>query len=381
MSSVAAEPSQPLRLRVGMYDPDAVNPYGREVARLLAEHGEHQVRIVVPVDTEWLPASSNVLAVRALPANRRLGTRAVLSRPRQLLRELHGCVRAFFNHVRSDVSVVIWTRSVVDSAFWCVMATVTRRVVVVEHNPGAERPRQGPSVRLRAALFGRAAVVVTHSAALREVSMSAGARRCVRVAPHPPFVGWARDHPSVHSPAGDRTILFLGSLRPDKGGPEGLRAFVAGLAGLVPGVVLEVCGKGRLPQSIVDAARAAAVSVRDSTSDDYVPDAAVADALARAGVLIAPYTAATTSGTVALALSVGLRVAAQSSGELASMLERVGLETCDAASLPKQAMNVLTAARDRRVESLDDGEYAAAIRRWDVESSNAWDDVLTRARG
>ena len=53
-------------MRIRMYDPDGINPYGREVAVSLSELG-HDVVGWIPRGTEWLPR--NVRWHVVLPAH------------------------------------------------------------------------------------------------------------------------------------------------------------------------------------------------------------------------------------------------------------------------------------------------------------------------
>jgi hypothetical protein len=52
-------------MRITVYDTDGDNPYGREVAMLVAGHAD--VKTILPVDVGWLP--EKLRHRRILPAN------------------------------------------------------------------------------------------------------------------------------------------------------------------------------------------------------------------------------------------------------------------------------------------------------------------------
>jgi glycosyltransferase involved in cell wall biosynthesis len=82
------------------------------------------------------------------------------------------------------------------------------------------------------------------------------------------------------------------------------------------GVTLVVCGK-RPPVS--------GPRIEDRTSREFVPDGVLAETLLSCDALLAPYTGATQSGTVALAVTAGLRVVGYDSGAIAELAGRAGL--------------------------------------------------------
>lgn len=284
--------------RVVVYDPDGVNPYGRELAAQLAAAG-HRVTAVIPGDAEWRPAGVDVRAV--LPYNR-MGAGSVARQAVRLLRGLLVMRRPATQYV------VVWTRTRWEEALFALLAR-TRRVIVIVHNPGA-RDTGGRGLR------ARASTLVVHSP-----SLVTGVGGPVAVCAHPLYVNWlawAAPGPRPERTDGRLRLLLLGHRRADKGF-DLLPAVFAALPGDVRDrVEVVVCGKGAPPEGL-------GVRVEDRTSRDFVPDRDVAAALVSCDALLAPYTGATQSGTVALAVTAGLPVLGFASGAIAELAGDDGL--------------------------------------------------------
>ena len=281
--------------RVVVYDPDGVNPYGRELAAQLAAAG-HAVTAVVPADAGWRPPGVRTLAV--LPGNRAAG------KATQALRMLRGLLTVAVLAARPAQWVVAWTRPPYDTVPLALVARL-RRVHVVLHNPG---PRDTLHPRLRRA----AATVVVHSPRL--AAGVPGAAVCA----HPLYTHWLRTYAATPPPHDTLRLLLLGAARPDKG-EDVLPALVAALPAEVrERVELVVCGKRAAPRGL-------GVRVDDRTSPEFVPDAVLAATLLSCDALLAPYTGATQSGTAALAVTAGLPVVGYDSGAVAELAGAAGL--------------------------------------------------------
>lgn len=267
------------RSRVVVYDPDGVNPYGRELAAQLA--ARYDVTVVIAGDAEWRPRGVRVLPV--LPYSRGAAVAA------QALRLVRGWLVVLWLALGRAQWVVVWSRR--DSLVLALAARL-RRVHVVLHNPG---PRDTLPARLRRA----ATTLVVHAPSLAVE----GAAVCA----HPLYTHWLADHRVDVPPHEGVRLLLLGAARPDKGD---------GVPGLPDGVTLVVCGK-RPPVS--------GPNVEDRTSREFVPDAVLAETLLSCDALLAPYTGATQSGTVALAVTAGLPVVGYDSGAVADLAGRNGL--------------------------------------------------------
>jgi glycosyltransferase involved in cell wall biosynthesis len=297
-----------------VYDPDGLNPYGRELAVLLGG------RALTAHDAEWLPPGTRNL----LPANR--------SRPGRLLqaaRLLHGLLVCLGAALRRETVVVVLTRSVLDEMGLALVALLGR-VVLVVHDPV---PKQPPPTarRLSYGLLLRAARTrVTHSADL--AAQVPGGARVVR---HLPYAAWCAALSAYSAGAGG--LLALGQLRPDKG----MDRLAAALRG-VPRTSLVVCGKGPLDPAL-RAALAEVADVDDRAGDGFAPDAEVARALRETRVLVAPYRQVSQSGTAALAATAGLAVVAYDSGAVGTLPGVVTVPDGDAAAFAAAVTAALAA--------------------------------------
>ncbi len=300
--------------RVVVYDPNGINPYGTELACLLAETG-FEVRAFAARDVEWKPA---VLCVRAvLPAS--AGGRGRIS---QSFDWVMGPMRAawaawWFGRVL----VLVWTRGAWDEWLFSQLARFVPTLVLL-HNPAGRERLSSSRATSRARLLARATPVV-HSELLLD-HLPPEQRPRYRAVQHLPYVRWrgwvgsCRTSPPPGSPLSPTRILLLGAPRPDKG--------LAGLPDLIAGLDpqefrVAVAGKGDLRAWLgASLDQPGGPGVADLTSTSFLTAAELASCLDAADVLIAPYSAATQSGTVALALTWGLGVVAYGSGGLGDLL-------------------------------------------------------------
>ena len=320
-------------MRVLVYDVDGLNPYGRELAVLLAAHGV-EARALTTVDAEWAPPGTR----RVLPANRSRPGRA-----RQLAALLRGLWLTFVALRSGAVVVVVLTRGVLDETLLALL-TFAGRVVLVVHDPVPKQRRSAARRWSYRTLTRRAAGRVAHSAAL--AALVAGPTSVCR---HLPYRAWCADHDAVAPGAGD-TLLVLGHLRPDKG----LDRLPAALAG-VPGTRVVVCGKGPLDPAL-RAALAEVAAVDDRSAEGFASDTDVAAALRAADVLVAPYRAVSQSGSVAMAVSAGLRVVAYDTGALATLPGVTTVPDGDAAAFAAAVTTALRAGPN----DVDVNAWAAA---------------------
>jgi glycosyltransferase involved in cell wall biosynthesis len=140
----------------------------------------------------------------------------------------------------------------------------------------------------------------------------------VEVVAHPSYVRWRERFVApvtAAAPAVER-VLVLGALRADKGRDD----VPAVVAHLPAGTEVVVVGRTAPPPTWAAAADAAQVSLRVVGGSGPVPDEVLGRELAAGGVLLAPYTGATQSGTVVLALTCGIPVLAYAAGELPALL-------------------------------------------------------------
>ncbi|MBT0769465.1 glycosyltransferase [Kineosporia sp. J2-2] len=325
-------------MRVVVFDSNALNPYGAELAEVLADAGYEvtrwcRVRDPFPDD--------RVRQHRVLWASRcqvgLLG--AVLSRYWGVL--LFVLVQSLR---RNDVVVMTWLQAKFDLRAGLFLIWIGRRVVYIDHNPLPARPLPAGSERLMARMRRSAATRVVHTQYLHEKVRSAG---CF-VARHPSYLRWVNQY-GARAEAGAREprALFLGALRKDKGADDlpslgralrdaKIRMVVAG-RGVVPGMTLaqmqtcdefEAVGSGRT-----------------------LSDQEIASQLRSSMVLLAPYRDVTMSGSIMMALSAGVPVAAYPSEALKSTLpQEFFVETNDPddlADLARQLVDSTDQWRDR----------------------------------
>lgn len=297
-----------------MYDPDGVNPYGRELACQLADAG-YDVTTLTAADAEWRPPGT--LAV--LPGNRG-GSVA-----RQAFRLVTGWLVVLWLGLFHDTEwIVVWSRH--DSELLTLVARF-RRLHLVVHNPG---PRDTTPRALR------------HWAATRVVHAPSPVEPAAVVCAHPLYTHWlAWAAPPPKTPHDTLRLLLLGQRRADKGDPA---AVLAALPDSVRDrVEVVVCGKGAAPDL--------PVRVDDRTSAGFVPDRDVARALVDCDALLAPYVGATQSGTVALAVTAGLPVLGYASGALGDLADGLVPEGDVAALAERIAAAALGDLTPPRVDS------------------------------
>ncbi len=344
--------------RVVVYDPDGLNPYGREIGLLFRELG-HEVEVLTTVDAEWRPGG--VRTVGVLPANRRGRPRS-----RQALAFARGLLHVLRRGLAGHVVVVVLTRGVADELFLGLLAFLGTRVVVVVHDPTPKFDRRALRVRSSGWLWRRARVRVVHSEQLGRELGAAHAldAHVVDIAPYEFWWREAAPRTGVSSPARRRgRLLVLGQLRPDKGLAGLVRMFEAMDATARAQLELVVCGRGEAPDL------GGLVTVVDRSSDDFVDDRVVADALASCDVLLAPYQGATQSATVALALTAGMQVLAFDDGSIGDLVTDDGLvRSGDYQALGERCASYLAGAALGRSRRPGDAWYAA----W----SAGWAEVL-----
>lgn len=347
-------------MSVIVYNTDGVNPYAAEVSALLARRGD-PVTLIDTANSDHRPPAG-VRWRRLLPANYDTASRA-----RQVTRLLRGLGATLWAAVaHGDVVVVAWSRFALEDVAFAALATLGQPLIAIVHNPV---PRHAESVvarRARRLLRRRASVLVVHADRLRSrLEMDALDR--VVVCPHPPYRHTAAT-PTTRGPAlstDRRWVAFIGFLRPDKGVdllprildrvPPAARARL----GLV------VCGQGELPAATWDQIRTLGVATCDMTSPTPVPEEALLTVLAQRPLIIAPYVAATQSGTVILALSMGCRVLAFDEGGIPDVLSAEGL-------VPTGDVDAMA----RAIADDRGGTSAVPVSEWSDQAATAWHRVV-----
>jgi glycosyltransferase involved in cell wall biosynthesis len=351
-------------MRVLVYNTDGVNPYATEVAALLAGTGA-EVTLVDAANGANRPPDG-VRWRRILPDN--FGSSSPLRQARALVHGLAALVWA--SVVRGHVIVVAFSRFPVESLVLAALALLGRPVVTVLHNPVARKDESPLQRRSRRAVLRHAAAVVVHAERLAaQVHPAAGDR--LRVCPHPPYRHTA-PAPAGAEPAagGRRWVAFVGALRWDKGVdllpeileavPEPQRAEL----GLV------VCGMGELPPGTWERIEALGYATRDLTAAAPVPQEVLLEVLGAQPLVLAPYVAATQSGSVILALSMGCRVIAFDRGGIPDVLSAEGL-------VPDGD----TRAMGRAIAEHRGGTAILPVPAWADRTADAWQRVVREVVG
>lgn len=353
-------------MKVVVHNTDGVNAYAAEVSGLLqsagarvtcvdARNGQHRP----PPGVRWR---------RVLPAN--FGSASTL---RQLLTLVRGLATTVaLGLLRRHVVLVAYSRFPLEDLLFAGLAAAGRPVVVVVHNPVPREAESRPARFARRALLARATVVVVHAERLRPQVDPVVERGRIAVCPHPPYRHTAApvDRGAVRLGADRRWVAFVGTLRWDKG-----IDLVPDLLARVPAPVradlgLVVCGRGELPPGGADRIRALGVRFVDLTSPDPVPQELLLEVLTQKPLVLAPYVAATQSGTVIQALSMGCAVVAFDQGGIPDVLTAEGL--------------VPTGDLDAMAELVVRGRGGSgvlAVPEWAEQAAATWWRVVQQARG
>lgn len=346
-----------------VYNANGVNPYAAEVSSLLVS-GDLRVDLLDAVNGQQ-PPTSPVTWRRVLPANFEAGGR--LQQIIRLLRGLLAVIRA--SGLRGDVLLVTWHRWTLESLVFAALARAGRPVVHVLHNP-ATRGAPTRAARWAGGLLLRdASVVVVHSERLI-ADVPADVRPRVVVCPHPPYLqssASTRVAP-LELEAGRGWLAFIGNLRPDKG----IQLLPAILERLSPedlsGLGVVVCGRGELPSGDWEGFQADGLALVDLTAAEPVSQQTLLSVLQARPLVLAPYVAASQSGTVILALSMGCRVLAFDQGGIPDVLSSDGL-------VPTNDLDAMArAARDGR-----GGTAHEPLDNWAARCGESWRCAVRQA--
>jgi glycosyltransferase involved in cell wall biosynthesis len=349
--------------RLLVYDTDGANPYGRELAALLCH--AFRVEVLASVQAEWRPP--HIFIRRILPSNSQ--SSLIL----QIFRQVHGLAVAARAAVAGATILLVMTRGWYDQLAFAVMAFLGARVVVVAHDPTPKQALSPIATFSRRLLWQRASALVAHSETLAGEAAAVGGRSAV-VVPHLPFfeyAAWAKAAVPPSEPAHQCRLLVLGQLRPDKG-LDRIPSILGHLwADDRRRISIAFAGMGDCGE-IVDKVAGLTEVVRQP-SRNRLSDLEIASVLAQSDVLIAPYPLVSASGTVVLALSLGLRVVAYDTGALSDVVARNGL--VPPGDEKEFANRIMASIRPGQ------GEAALGMAAWRERSFSSWLNALEGREG
>jgi hypothetical protein len=349
-------------LHVQIYDADGINPYGREVAALLAR--DNEVEYYCPRTVSWVPASVN--------AHRRLASSKIQDGLfGHVWRRVFMPILILTNALlRRRVFLVLWTRGAWDAALFAAAAPFLRGLVVVNHNPASIRPAGG---RLRpgaeALLKRRASRTIVHDAALLPHAARESTRVCVAV--HPPYTAWVDAYCATDraSTDGGPQAAFLGAARPDKGVGDFVNVLMQMKTRPLRAAFL---GKGHLTHDQVNALTDAGVEVV-LPHTDFLSDEELGQGLRGTDLVIAPYRQVTQSGSVLLALSAGVNVVAYHSAALETLLS-------DRCLVTPGDVHALAMAADANLDSQAPNEVPACMKGLVDAAYTEWNAALRQSK-
>lgn len=294
---------------IHLWDPNEVNPYGVEICSILRSAGV-KVRIWRPRTGPELTSCENTGPNLATSSKQDGLARHIalrLCRPLQVV---------FYALVHKDEILVLWTRGIFENIVFAMAANIVA-VSTVHHNPDPRRRQKGLREPTFQYLLRHSRKILVHSELLMK-HLTPNQRSRGAVVMHPLYRRWRTTFGGPRIPHGNKVcVLFLGALRKDKG--ANLLPDIA--ARLDPNVFsLMVVGSGRLPEDFMSECEAMGLHLIRDVQEGPVSDEAIALALSRADVLLAPYSEATVSGTLLLAETMDVPTIAFNSGALSDDL-------------------------------------------------------------
>ncbi|HVT66033.1 MAG TPA: glycosyltransferase [Mycobacteriales bacterium] len=348
-----------------LHESDGINPYGRELLNVLSRGGMSGTASF-PADMEWVPDIGPDFAIRrVLPGNH------PSAKWRQVLRLAHGMCLLVVAAARRNTILISWTRTTVEDLLLCLLAGVGCDVISIAHN--AEL-RGSPS-RMRNRAYQRrmrtSARVVAHTPeALQQCLAHVGGNGNGHIARHPLYLAWVEAFASSRkSSTGEvKRLVLLGAVRDDKGAVDIVRIMSLLPSSLREQVQLTFAGPGRLEPDTAKSLDNLGVRVL-GPFDKFVTDKELGEILAEADLCIAPYRRVTQSGSVMLALSVGLPVLAFATGGLIQTVSPQGL-------VPPDDMEAFAKALNDAWPDLELGRLREPRAVWLRESIREWDRAL-----
>lgn len=296
---------------VFIYDPNWINPYGLELAAVLGASDDYRVSLWCTENRTQAPTDVELRA-------KLLGKRDSRPLPLVVLRRLlEPVVVATSARSRSPL-ILIWTRDPWDAFVFGIRAALGGKTIFVYHNPSSVRARGGLSGLMEKFILKVTTLCVVHSSRLAAVADAP--QKKLRVAAHPPYRFTTR----TAQPCAQKAIYsgllpvvaFIGALRRDKGVDE----LVKIAKQMNRAWILRVLGPDRLSHATETSLRTSGVTCEYVGSGDGPTDGQLIAGLLSADVMIAPYHSVTESGSIHMALSLGVPVLAYESPGLSHIV-------------------------------------------------------------
>jgi hypothetical protein len=212
--------------------------------------------------------------------------------------------------------VVVWARTYQRLLLGLASYFRPGSIIYVVHNPEPSRWPSGARRILEDWFLGRVRPVV-HSESLRK-SLANLCQTDSQVVAHPPYIRWksrvAARHARRDINGKNIRLLIMGRMERDKF--RSLEELIIALDGLPVPATLRVLVR----PAVSNLPKTSSLVVENCSGDTWIDDRDLAQALEWTDILLAPYEAVTESGTVQLALTLGVRVVAFSGGAMGESL-------------------------------------------------------------
>lgn len=307
---------------ITVYEPNDENPYGVEVAAVLAEFSSC-------IDL-WVTRGRAVPDTPHVHVQGRLG--GSVGRVRTIKPRLGASIRRFTGPLLLVLTtshriplVVVWTRDAWDALLFFLRSKFGGRTFFVYHDPSSMRRRDGVGGWAERILV-REAVVLVHSEAIATEARRETSN--VEVVSHPPYtlaqvaIRERSHNTEVRDVSRSPRVAFVGSFRADKR-PKDL-LLIADRLQMV--WTLEVLGRSKYAPEQEERFRASGVICHYPPTKG-LSDEELVNRLAMCDLMLAPYESVTESGSVIMAITLGVPVLGYQSPGLTRLLTEKSLAT------------------------------------------------------
>lgn len=294
---------------VFIYDPNSLNPYGGELARVLAKDGVPVKLFSANRGAEYYGNSVRIAGSRPNSFARR-----VVWVVKRILDPLVFVVNVL--RARDSICILVWVKDSWQAVIFCILCRF-RVVYLINHNPAGHRTSSGSKEvgpkGMQARLRSAVAALPVHSRSL--------VRGNSPVVGHPSYAGMVEMEgkgPWVASDGrGQLKLAYIGELRADKG--AGALASIC--SEISRPYELTMLGTAHIPAALLALKRVDGSAIVRHVAGP-LSDEELIQELRRADLVVAPYVQPTQSGSLILALTVGVPAIAFSGGAITDILGR-----------------------------------------------------------